>query len=331
MGVRGLTTLLENHQGIYRGVQFRESRLVIDGSNLLFNLYFNSGLDQNHGGEYASFEVLIKKFIKALSDCMISPYVVLDGGSDHTDKKLQTVILRVEERIKNAHKAAESNRPRDVLPQLAKLVFIQTLDRLEVPLAQCYGEADQEIAALAREWSVPVLSGDSDFYIFDLPAGLLHFSHFQWEKVQQRSGGLQHIQCKSYNTSNFCMFFSLQKQLLPVFAALAGNDYVNLRKESSVSWTQFAPEKSNMEGLLRWLRGFHRPQDAFEAALGLMGDLSSTRKEELLKNLYLGMEEYQLPSSSLTEFFIHGRAPPFPAAEEVIQILIFLYEGQSVG
>ncbi|XP_075934614.1 single-strand DNA endonuclease ASTE1 [Anarhichas minor] len=320
MGVRGLTTLLENHRSIYQDVEFRKSRLVIDGLNLLFILYFNSGLDQNHGGEYASFEVLIEKFIKALRDCRISPYVVLDGGSDHTDKKLETVLLRAKDQIKKAHKAAESNMPRGVLPQLAKLVFIQTLDRLEVPLAQCYGEADQEIAALAREWRVPVLSKDSDFYIFDLPAGLLPLSHFQWEAVQRRSGGLSFIPCKSYNTSSFCKFFDLQKQLLPVFAALAGNDYVNLRTELSVSWTQFAPEgcggvKSVLEGLLRWLLRFHRPQDAFEAALR---DLKrSTKKEELLKNLYLGMEEYQLPSCSLTEFFIHGRTPPFPAAEEV--------------
>ncbi|KAK9514487.1 hypothetical protein VZT92_027951 [Zoarces viviparus] len=323
MGVQGLNTLLKNHQRIYRDVQFRESRLVIDGSNLLYRLYFNSGLDQNHGGEYASFEVLIEKFIKALRDCRISPYVVLDGGSDPTDKKLQTVRLRAKDRIKKAHQAAESNRPRDILPQLVKLVFIQTLGRLEVPLAQCYREADQEIAALAREWRVPVLSDDSDFCIFDLPAGLLPLPHFQWEAVQRRSGGLSFIPCKNYNTSSFCIFFSLQKELLPVFAALAGNDYVKLRRtESPINWTQFAPEgcggvNSNLEGLLNWLRGFHQPQDAFEAALGLMRDLSSTRKEELLNNLYLGMEEYQLSSCSLTKFFIHGRAPPFPAPEEV--------------
>ncbi|XP_068567693.1 single-strand DNA endonuclease ASTE1 [Cebidichthys violaceus] len=325
MGVRSLTTLLENHRRIYRDVRFRKSRLVIDGSNLLFELYFNSGLDQNHGGEYASFEVLIEKFIKALRDCRISPYVVLDGGSDHTDKKLQTLLLRAKERIKKAHQAAESNLPKGVLPQLVKLVFTQTLDRLEVPLAQCYGEADQEIAALAREWRVPVLSNDSDFYIFDLPAGLLPISHFQWEAAQRSSGGWSFIPCKSYNTSSFCIFFSLQKQLLPAFAALAGNDYVDLRRtDSSVSWTQFAQNGrggvnsvQNLEGLLHWLRGFHCPQDAFEAALGLMGDLSSERKEELLKNLDLGMEEYQLPSCSVTKFFTDGRAPPFPAAEEV--------------
>ncbi|KAM6935634.1 LOW QUALITY PROTEIN: single-strand DNA endonuclease ASTE1 [Lycodopsis pacificus] len=316
MGVRGLFTLLEDHQRIYKDVQFKSSKLVIDGSNILFLLYFNSGLDQNHGGEYASFEALIEKFIKALRDCEISPYVVLDGGSDPTDKKLQTVLHRAKDRIKNAHDAAEKNKLKGVLPQLVKLVFIQTLVQLEVPLAQCYGEADKEIAALARERSCPVLAEDSDFCIFDLPAGLLPLSHFHWEAVQQESGGPSFIPCKSYKTSNFCIEFDLQKQLLPAFAALAGNDYVDLRTELPINCS--GGVKSRLVGLLSLLSRFHSPQEAFEAVLGLRRDLSSTRKDELLKNLYLGMKEYQLSSCSLTEFFKHGRAPPFPAAEEAL-------------
>ncbi|XP_034409496.1 protein asteroid homolog 1-like [Cyclopterus lumpus] len=315
MGVQGLTSLVDAHRRIYRDVQFRESRLVIDGCNLLYKLYFDFGLDQNHGGEYATFEVLIEKFVKALRECRISPYVVLDGGSDYTDKKLQTLTLRAKNRIKKAHQAAEGNQREGVLPQLVKLVFKQTLDRLEVPLAQCYGEADREIAALAREWRCPVLSQDSDFYIFDLPAGLLPLSDFRWDALKH-SGSRSYIPCKNYTTSSFCIFFSVQQQLLPTFAALAGNDYVKLRI-GSFSWAQFAPEgsgaTSRLEGLLCWLRGFCRPQEAFEAALGLMGDLSSERKAELLKDLCLGMEEYQLPPCSLKKFFIHGSAPPFPA------------------
>lgn len=34
---------------------------------------------------------------------------------------------------------------------------------------QCPFEADREIACLALQWNCPVLTNDSDFYIFDLP------------------------------------------------------------------------------------------------------------------------------------------------------------------
>ncbi|XP_059194898.1 protein asteroid homolog 1-like [Centropristis striata] len=311
MGVQRLNMLLENHQRIYREVRFRSSRLVVDGYNLLYQLYFNSGLDQNHGGEYAAFDVLIEKFVKALRDCSIKPYVVLDGGNDHTDKKSETRMSRAKERFLNAHLAAEDGARKNILPQLLRLVFRQTLIRLKVPLAQCYGEADREIAALAREWECPVLSKDSDFFIFELPAGLLPIDHFQWEAVE-RSGSQSSIPCRSYNTSSFCIYFQIRPQLLPAFAALAGNDYVKL----PINWAQLAPEGNertrHLEGLLRWLRGFQTPHQAFEAVLGLMGDLSESRKDMVMKGLNLGTEEYQLPPSTLKKFFIHGTPPPFP-------------------
>uniref|UniRef100_A0A8P4GKB9 Asteroid homolog 1 n=1 Tax=Dicentrarchus labrax TaxID=13489 RepID=A0A8P4GKB9_DICLA len=321
MGVQGLASLIKNHRTIYRDVRFRKSRLVIDGCNLIYLLYFNSGLDQNRGGDYAAFEDLIEKFIKALRDCEVTPYVVLDGGADYTGKKLETLTLRAKGRIARAHQAAVGDTKEDILPQLVKLTFKQTLARLEVPVAQCYGEADQEIAALAKEWQCPVLSNDSDFYIFDLPAGLLPISYFQWEAVVQ-SGSQSYIPCKNYNASSFCIVFNIQRQLLPTFAALAGNDYVKLeRMDSPVHWTQFCPASSEtptcLEGLLCWLRDFHQTQEAFEAALGLMGELSTKRKAGVLEGLYLGMEEYKLPPSSLKRFFTHGTPPPLPAAEQV--------------
>ncbi len=294
---------------------------------VVFSLVDWAGLDQNHGGEYAAFEDLIEKFVTNLRECGIAPYVVLDGGADHTDKKLDTVTQRAVDKLRRAHEAAVDGRQKKILPSLVKLVFKQTMDRLEVPVAQCYEEADQEIAALAHEWQCPVLSNDSDFYIFDLPAGLLPISHFQWEAVT-RSGSQSYIPCKSYTTSSFCIFFNIQRQLLPTFAALAGNDYVKLqRMKFTINWIQFCPAgcetPSHLEGLLCWLKGFNEPHDALEAVLGLMGELSKEKNAEVLKGLYLGMGEYQIPHSSLKRFFVHGVPPPFPAGAEVRKSFTF--------
>ncbi|XP_071764243.2 single-strand DNA endonuclease ASTE1-like [Centroberyx gerrardi] len=314
MGVQGLCRFIEANSQIYQDVRFRDSRLVIDGFNLCHLLYLRTGLDQNHGGEYAAFEDLIGKFVKALQDCRIEPYVVVDGGTDITGKKLETLKSSAEDRIRKAHAAAEEGRRGGILPPLAKQVFRQTLARLEVPVAQCFAEADQEIAALASEWKCPVLSNDSDFYIFDLPAGLLPINHFQWV-AGGRNGSWREsfIRCKSYTTSSFCTLFNIQPQVLPVFAALAGNDYVKLQELTSC-WARSDPAGSGsagrLEELLRWLSGFQRPQEAVEAALRLMGDLSRQREAEVLQGLSLGMEEYQLPPSYLRRFFTDGTAPP---------------------
>ncbi|XP_074539198.1 single-strand DNA endonuclease ASTE1 [Halichoeres trimaculatus] len=321
MGVQGLASLIDRNQKIYRDLKFRRRRLVIDGLNFLYLLYFDSGLDLIRGGEYAAFEELVERFIKALKDCSISPFMVLDGGSDVTHKKDETVRLRVVQRIEKANRAAEESKQEKILPQLAKHVFNQTLARLGVPTAVCYGEADQEIAALAKEWECPVLSNDSDFYIFDLPGGLLPISHFQWQAVQG-TGSQSYIPCKIYRSSSFCIAFEIKPQLLPAFAVLAGNDYAKLeRMESSISWTQFAQtvngaQPHHLEGLLCWMRGFGKPEEAFEAALGLMGKLNKERRAEVREYLTQGMEEYRLRSSSLKRFFIHGVAPPFPPVKE---------------
>ncbi|KAM6995245.1 LOW QUALITY PROTEIN: single-strand DNA endonuclease ASTE1-like [Tautogolabrus adspersus] len=335
MGVQCLTTLIETNPKIYRDVQFRKSRLVIDGCNFLYLLYFDSGLDWIHCGEYAAFEELIERFVKALKDCGISPYVLLDGGTDLTAKKDDTIRLRKMDRIKKAHQAVEGTRQAvngiqkvhqdtqegKVLPQMASLVFRQTLARLEVPMAQCYAEADQEITALAKEWKCPVLSNDSDFFIFDLPGGLLPISHFHWEAVGS-IGSQSYIPSKIYYSSSFCIVFEIERQLLPAFAALAGNDYVKLQRLNAfIRWAQFAPavngkSPQRLKGLLCWLKNFKQPEEAFKAALGLLEELSEEKKAELMEGLNLGMEEYQLPPSSLKRFFIHGVAPPYPEVEK---------------
>ncbi|XP_071390611.1 single-strand DNA endonuclease ASTE1-like [Centroberyx affinis] len=313
MGVQGLCSLIEANSQIYQDVCFRDSRLVIDGPNVCTWLYFGSGLDQNHGGEYAAFEDLIGKFVKALKDCRIEPYVVLGGGTDITVKKLDTNGRRAKDRFRRAQAAALGGRG-SIKPPLAKKVFKQTLARLEVPVAQCFGEADREIAALASEWKCPVLSNDSDFYIFDLPAGLLPTPHFHW-KAGGRNGSWREsfIRCKSYTTSRFCTLFNIQTQILPVFAALAGNDYVKLQELTSC-WARSAPAGSGsagrLEELLRWLRDFQRPREAVEAALRLMGDLSRQREAGVVQGLSRGTEEYQLPPSYLKRFFTDGTAPP---------------------
>lgn len=93
MGVQGLTTFIEGHRQLLQDVKFRDSRLVIDGCSLFFNLYFTSGLDQQHGGDYDAFARLLTEFLSALESCSIQPYVVLDGGEDSVHLKCKFITM----------------------------------------------------------------------------------------------------------------------------------------------------------------------------------------------------------------------------------------------
>lgn len=96
------------------------------------------------------------------------PIFLLLLGMDPSNKKFDTLRQRLQSKIKEADNLSHG-RNGSVLPILTRDVFIQVLIQSGVPLIQCPAEADWEIACLAQEWKCPVLTNDSDFYIFDLP------------------------------------------------------------------------------------------------------------------------------------------------------------------
>ncbi|CAL8238120.1 unnamed protein product [Merluccius merluccius] len=298
MGVKGLTSLLQHNSQIYQDIPFKDSKLVVDGRILASHLYFTADLDQNHGGEYQAYQAQVQAFFTALADCRIRPYVVMDRSLATSD--------RTTERVQRAHDAALTGRRTGILPILSRLVFDQTLSDMNVPLAKCIGEADCELAALASEWRCPVLSKDSDFFIFNLPAGLLHLDHFRWDAVSADS-----IPCKQYTTSRFCTVFNITPELLPVFASLAGNDDI----DREVRWARFLPAgrqeetswTAGLEGLLIWLTRFRTAEETLTAAMALPG-----MSQQALTEVRRAMLEYRLPSSSLRGFFSEGTVPSLP-------------------
>ncbi|XP_059909178.1 protein asteroid homolog 1-like [Gadus macrocephalus] len=322
MGVKGLWSLLEDYSKtnseIYEDIHFRDSKLVVDGSILAHLLYKMANLDQNHGGEYLAFQAEVQTFFKTLDKCQIKAKVVIDGGSGPSDIKLNHRMDRLRTRVKRIPDALKGGK-RDFYALFTTTVFEETLNDMKVPMARCFGEADGQLAALAREWCCPVLSRDSDFYIYDLPEGVLPLDQFQWDSVKP-SGARSYISCKRYTMSKFCALFNIDHQLLPVFAALAGNDYDNLR---DVEWARYVPAGSpkvrfggdRLVGLLSWLgaRTDRTTEDTLTAAMALTHNISQQARTEMRTEVQNAMLEYRLPSSSLRRFFSEGTIPPLPA------------------
>ncbi|XP_074542275.1 single-strand DNA endonuclease ASTE1 [Halichoeres trimaculatus] len=318
MGVQGLTTYVEGNRHFLQNVKFRDSRLVIDGCSLYFRLYFNHGLDQQHGGDYDAFACLLSQFLSALAACNIQPFVVLDGGIDPSGKKFSTLRQRLQSKIKEADSLSHG-RNGSVLPILTRDVFIQVLIQNGVPLVQCPAEADWEIACLAHQWNCPVLTNDSDFYIFDLPGGYLPLSSFQWTHLNGKATQ-RYISARRYTTNSLCRFYrGLNKDLLPLCAVLTGNDY-GTPKDADLLLAVIdsrAPGRhskgkaiaSRIDGILQWLSTFSSPAEALEEVSRLVGEDSrdrgrSSKRGGLSSQLWEGMQEYSLsPQSSLARWF----------------------------
>ncbi|XP_029445201.1 protein asteroid homolog 1 [Rhinatrema bivittatum] len=317
MGIHGLMSYVGSNNQFFDDLQLTNTKLIIDGNNLYHRLYFDSHLDLQYGGDYDSFTDIVYKFFETLTVCNIYPYVVLDGGCDLSARKLETQKQRAREKIQQAQSISRGEGG-NVLPLLIREVFKQILIKLQVPFVQCFAEADRDIMTLANRWRCPVLTLDSDFCIFDLKAGYCPLTYFQWKNICTCKETKQcYIPARCFSVDKFCSHFShMNKALLPLFAVLNGNDYINLPAlETFFSKVRLPVGSSGpsgrklirIQGLLNWLSGF---ADSTEAIDCVMNYLKKHKKDnelsEIRELLLSSMEDYKQSDVNLEDFFQNG-------------------------
>ncbi|NXU53077.1 ASTE1 protein, partial [Turnix velox] len=308
MGVQGLTGFVEERGSFFTEVRVRDTKLVIDGSSLYHRLYFGCAEDFRRGGEYGLLSAAVAEFFGNLRACRVSPFVVLDGGRGVGDRKLPTLKARASERLRAAAGLSRGDGG-CLLPLLAREVFLQALSRLGIPFVQCLGEADREIVGLANRWGCPLVSLDSDFCIFDLAGGYCPLSHFQWRNVRPGEAGTGcYIPARCFSLEKFCGHFgTLKRNLLPLFAVVHGNDYVELEAlHGFFSKTRLAGKggkHGRLQALLHWLAQFAEPIQALES---LLEHLKKHQREKVKEILCTAMEDYAPSDVNLEDFFQNG-------------------------
>lgn len=200
-----------------------------------------------------------------LKKCNVTPYVLLDGGYEL--KKLKTVRERLRSRI-GVIKYIVPLENYLALPLMMREVFTSALKQCNIPVYRCLFEADNEIAMLARKLNCPVLSYDSDFYIFDgqyIPYVTITPKVYkkttskktiEVEIMQKKQKGQKknpkrkakkvtieleedqtsEIEETTYNYLDCCIYTienltegSLDNDMLPLFAIMLGNDFISRR------------------------------------------------------------------------------------------------------
>ena len=208
--------------------------LIIDGHSL-YNEFLRIHYDM-YGGNYMSLATEIEKFLVTLINYKIKPFLVFDGTSD--DNKIETLVSRAHEKLETAVAvAAKTSSSSDqqcnssrtpsfsnqiLEPTLAKYIVIDIVKR--VLGGDCLffadGDADIDIASLAIHHRCPILSNDSDFYIFPLQYGYIPYSRFHWSDPQSDV-----IYAEFYFHEHFCEQFGIRDtSLLAIIPAIIGND-----------------------------------------------------------------------------------------------------------
>ena len=221
MGIWGLSTYIREKykwKEIGRDAPAVRGPLVIDAMSTCYSLYEDNQTDWIHGGQYKELEEKVVAFFTNLRNSSIEPIVVFDGV-DYKREKEAVILKRKKEAIERIRSSLlhEKNTER-LIPLFAKEVFLETIKEMRISFIFADGDADALTASIANYHGCPVLSNDSDYYIFNLEAGYIPFEFFNWKAVP--------ITGKIYNLSDFASTFR-DPQLRLLIPALTGNDFMD--------------------------------------------------------------------------------------------------------
>ncbi|XP_012231647.2 protein asteroid-like [Linepithema humile] len=287
MGIVGLTTFISNHSEHYHAnYALHDTYLVIDGNSIACQLYmWHAKCNSIFGGDYDKYAQCVSDFFDELLMCNVIPLVLIDGGCEN--KKLKTVISRTKDKIEMASRYTLHFQQRaKFFPLLMKEVFKDVMNEKGIKYTQCIFEADNTIATIARGLNCPVLSYDSDFYIY----GSLYIPFDTWGNgvVPNPTGSGSMKYCKIYNVEKlFRAYNGLNQTLLPLAAILLGNDYVKQHtfrnffrhlKLPRIGRKKFNEQQRRIDATFNWLRKLSLNQ----AVIGILSRLRRQERKRVL-------------------------------------------------
>ncbi|KAK6185556.1 hypothetical protein SNE40_007762 [Patella caerulea] len=314
MGVKGLTRFIDSNPGLLKDFQLRDSRVIFDGNNLYHFLYHTYNIRQQFNGDYANYAKKIKQVFLNLKKCNIQPCVIFDGGYNTDDRKHQTVLERARDRVKWSSKN-NLRGSKNLLPILSYETFRCILDTLGVEHVTCEYEADEHIAILAEKWNCPVISNDSDFYVYNIKAGFFPMDYVDFrvkrKKVKDGETGKTkthlYILVQKYHHDHYSeVFGKFNPQLIPLLATILGNDFVNGKvfgpftsrfKRPASNKPKISKRYSKTAALVSYLRRY----GSFEEALQhIIEHFQDERKSVIQKTIQDSVASYTFINTAET-------------------------------
>ncbi|XP_065323670.1 protein asteroid homolog 1-like [Gordionus sp. m RMFG-2023] len=236
-----------------------------------------------------------------------------NGCSDPYNHKTETRLQRQKVRLQKSLKPLHGNT--FILPILCEVIFIEILKELNIPHYQCLFEADKEIAELANYWNCAVLSEDSDFYIYPLTHGYIPLSSISFIKYWYQDILNENLVFYPFKANIFRQklllseYPGLKLELLPLLAAINGNDYSHDDYTSFLENIGFNYKlndkryQSRIKCVLLWLSNFKTIDSALENVLSHF-ELNLKIKSQICTSI----EIYHLSNESLVSCFFSHKA-----------------------
>lgn len=315
MGIRGLTTFIDSHPELLTDFELHDTRVIIDGNNLYHFLYYYYRVPHEYGGDYDHFFNSCVSFFESLRSCGIEPYVVFDGAYAADGQKFYTSMSRARDRIRLSALVA-SGVSAKILPILVHDVFCGVLKHLKVPHIMCDYEADRQVAALANQWQCPVLTNDSDFFVFNVNGGVILLDYMNVHVYKRRSGSevCKYLKVQVFYCGGLMRLLKINDHALMVlFATLLGNDIVEAHHFDSFFARTKLPKASARQSMTRrqvkiaslidWLQTMHSVRDAVSQVLS---HICHDQRDRIKSLIQQSIVCYTDLVSTLHEYFESG-------------------------
>ena len=287
MGVTGLATYIKRvdpNRRAWKGQQQIEGPLVIDGSQLCYQFYRSKRLDVINGGEYPEFYKKVSKFLENLQQSGIVPHVVFEGidkGQKLTDNYL---LKRKAERHMKTQRELETRVSMTGLPQLAYTTLCNVLTDLNI---NCYvpdGEGDEACVRIAKFLNCPVLSNDSDYYLFDIPNGYIQLGEFEPPDRPKRAIAIADVYYRDLFVREVLRFH--EGDLLYLIPSLLGNGIVPhiLSGQIAEQISRAEPRRGLQD--LDWIFSYLKQMSSLQSCLGSIDNAELTQQVEDVTTYY---------------------------------------------
>lgn len=290
--VRGLTHYISIKQDLFmEAYEFpHNSVLLIDGNGVAAAIYTQmEGRNSCFGGDYDKYAILVRYFFHAFLRCNVIPYVVFDGV--HGPKKADFCNVVLKERIQKTTQLEGLNDDQANLPIFFIDVFKNIVKELSIKMVMCNFDCDRDIASLADKLNCPILSNDSDFFIYN--AKYIPFflngnerNVYVYRKIDKTGKVNKYLKCMMFNRGNFLKHTRLTLEKLPILTVYLGNNYIEnvmqLRKKCPQFCSYLKLRRGNyVTNIIQWLA----TKNTNEAVQILLNYFKDKSQKEQIKNL----------------------------------------------